>query len=194
MLILKGDAHLDGLVSSIVLLHFANEVIHVKAMTNAEAELLRSKLIESHVYDTHRLIYTSTMTANEQRNLTALALRIGPSDQRAWHNIKTIGVGLFYFLMVALLVLFALNMIKQNNKEIKFILPSKIKGSIDDLIGMEDIKTEVLRAKDFLSNRLRYLEYGVERPTNILFSGPPGTGKTKYSLGVPLHIQDIASD
>ncbi|GBG13610.1 ATP-dependent zinc metalloprotease FtsH [Novimethylophilus kurashikiensis] len=66
-------------------------------------------------------------------------------------------------------------------KSLKFIEPGQIKGSIDDLVGMDDIKGEVAQIVDQYLRRAEYAEYGINKPFNVMFSGPAGTGKTKLA-------------
>ncbi|HZX26978.1 MAG TPA: AAA family ATPase [Telluria sp.] len=73
-----------------------------------------------------------------------------------------------------------------------FISPDKLKGSLDDLIGMDDIKTEVLHLEDMIRNRSLYKQHNIDKPFNVMLTGPAGTGKTKLAgylakrLNVPL--------
>ena len=70
--------------------------------------------------------------------------------------------------------------------------PDQLAGSMDDLIGMEDIKQEVLHLEDMIRNRAVYREHGIDKPFNVMLTGPAGTGKTKLAgylakrLNVPL--------
>ncbi|WP_426114881.1 AAA family ATPase [Massilia sp. PWRC2] len=72
------------------------------------------------------------------------------------------------------------------------ITPDKLKGSMDDLIGMEDIKQEVLHLEDMIRNRAEYKSHNIDKPFNVMLTGPAGTGKTKLvgylakKLNVPL--------
>jgi cell division protease FtsH len=66
-------------------------------------------------------------------------------------------------------------------KTLKFIEPSQVQGSIDDLVGMDDIKAEVAQIKDQYQRRAEYAEYGIAKPFNVMFSGPAGTGKTRLA-------------
>ena len=76
--------------------------------------------------------------------------------------------------------------------------PDQLTGSMDDLIGMEDIKQEVLHLEDMIRNRAVYREHDIDKPFNVMLTGPAGTGKTKLAgylakrLDVPL-IQASAS-
>lgn len=78
------------------------------------------------------------------------------------------------------------------------LTPDQLNGSMDDLIGMEDIKQEVLHLEDMIRNRAVYREHDIDKPFNVMLTGPAGTGKTKLAgylakrLDVPL-IQASAS-
>ncbi len=70
--------------------------------------------------------------------------------------------------------------------------PDKLKGSMDDLIGMEDIKREVAHLESMIRNRELYKSHNIDKPFNVMLTGPAGTGKTKLAgylakqLGIPL--------
>ena len=72
------------------------------------------------------------------------------------------------------------------------LTPDQLKGSLDDLIGMDDIKQEVLHLEDMIRNRSVYQSHGIDQPFNVMLTGPAGTGKTKLAgylakrLNVPL--------
>ena len=72
------------------------------------------------------------------------------------------------------------------------ITPDKLKGSMDDLIGMDDIKQEVLHLEDMIRNRRVYQSHNIDKPFNVMLTGPAGTGKTKLAgylakrLNIPL--------
>ena len=71
--------------------------------------------------------------------------------------------------------------LKGQFKSLKFVEPAQVHGSIDDLVGMDDIKAEVAQIKDQYQRRAEYAEYGISKPFNVMFSGPAGTGKTKLA-------------
>ena len=71
--------------------------------------------------------------------------------------------------------------LRGQHKSLKFIEAGQVQGSIDDLVGMDDIKTEVAQIKDQYLRRAEYAEYGIHKPFNVMFSGPAGTGKTKLA-------------
>ena len=72
------------------------------------------------------------------------------------------------------------------------IRPEKLRGSMDDLVGMADIKREVAHLEDMIRNRSIYRSHNIDKPFNVMMTGPAGTGKTKLAgylakkLNVPL--------
>jgi cell division protease FtsH len=72
------------------------------------------------------------------------------------------------------------------------IKPDNLKGSMDDLVGMEDIKKEVAHLEEMIRNRDLYRSHNIDKPFNVMLTGPAGTGKTKLAgylakkLDVPL--------
>ncbi len=72
------------------------------------------------------------------------------------------------------------------------IRPEKLKGSMDDLVGMEDIKREVAHLESMIENRELYRSHNIDKPFNVMLTGPAGTGKTKLAgylakkLNIPL--------
>jgi cell division protease FtsH len=83
-------------------------------------------------------------------------------------------------LTVLLVILYAMKFgIPGMGMSSQLITPDKLKGSMDDLIGMEDIKQEVLHLEDMIRNRELYKEHNIDKPFNVMLTGPAGTGKTK---------------
>ena len=78
---------------------------------------------------------------------------------------------------------------KGQSKTLRFIEPSQVHGSIDDLVGMDDIKAEVAQIKDQYQRRAEYAEYGISKPFNVMFSGPAGTGKTRLASCLAKELQ-----
>lgn len=89
--------------------------------------------------------------------------------------------------------------LKGQFKSLRFIEPAQVHGSIDDLVGMDDIKSEVRQIKDQYERRAAYAEYGINKPFNVMFSGPAGTGKTKLAsylakeLNLPILFHSAAN-
>ena len=74
-------------------------------------------------------------------------------------------------------------------KSLKFLEPSQVQGDINELVGMDDIKAEVAQIKDQYQRRQAYADYGVNKPFNVMFSGPAGTGKTKLASYLAKELQ-----
>jgi cell division protease FtsH len=102
----------------------------------------------------------------------------------------TLTLGLLGFLAFQL---------KGQFKSLKFIEPAQVHGNLDDLVGMDDIKAEVAQIKDQYQRRAEYAEYGINKPFNVMFSGPAGTGKTKLAsylakeLNLPILFHSAAN-
>ncbi|HSV44473.1 MAG TPA: AAA family ATPase [Ramlibacter sp.] len=79
--------------------------------------------------------------------------------------------------------------LKGQFKSLKFLEPAQVQGSIEDLVGMDDIKSEVAQIKDQYMRRAEYAEYGINKPFNVMFSGPAGTGKTKLASYLAKELQ-----
>jgi cell division protease FtsH len=74
-------------------------------------------------------------------------------------------------------------------KALKFVEPSQVHGDIEELVGMDDIKTEIAQIKDQYLRRQAYADYGVNKTFNVMFSGPAGTGKTKLASFLAKELQ-----
>jgi len=118
------------------------------------------------------------------------------SEKYAW---TTLASGLLSALLAIGVLGFVYMQFKSHSKTLRFIDPSQVHGSIDDLVGMDDIKAEVAQIKDQYERRAAYAEYGIARPFNVMFSGPAGTGKTKLAsylakeLGLPILFHSAAN-
>lgn len=100
------------------------------------------------------------------------------SEKNAW---RTVASGLLSAVLIVSVLAILFYQFRGQFKTLAFIEPSKVQGSLDDLVGMDDIKAEVAQIKDQYQRRAIYAEYGIARPFNVMFSGPAGTGKTKLA-------------
>ncbi|WP_306602036.1 AAA family ATPase [Geothrix sp. 21YS21S-2] len=100
------------------------------------------------------------------------------SEKNAW---RTVASGLLSAVLIVSVLAILFHQFRGQFKTLAFIEPSKVQGSLDDLVGMDDIKAEVAQIKDQYQRRAIYAEYGIARPFNVMFSGPAGTGKTKLA-------------
>ena len=118
------------------------------------------------------------------------------SEKDAW---KAGVSGVLSAALTVGLLAFLFFQFKGQFKSLKFIEPAQVQGSIDDLVGMDDIKAEVAQIKDQYLRRAEYAEYGIRKPFNVMFSGPAGTGKTKLAsylakeLGLPILFHSAAN-
>jgi len=82
---------------------------------------------------------------------------------------------------------------KATTKEI--VYPEDIDKTMNDLVGLDsELRNDIMQLKDMIDNSSKYIEKGISDLFNIMFSGPPGVGKsqTAYALakelGIPLVI------
>ncbi|SFD63848.1 AAA family ATPase [Massilia yuzhufengensis] len=90
--------------------------------------------------------------------------------------LKSYGLNIGIVLLVLYLLKFG---VPGMGMSASVISPDKLKGSMDDLIGMDDIKQEVLHLEDMIRNRAEYQSHNIDKPFNVMLTGPAGTGKTK---------------
>ena len=100
------------------------------------------------------------------------------SEKDAW---KAGVSGLLSGALTLGLIGFLFFQLRGQHKSLRFIEPAQVHGDLDDLVGMDDIKAEVAQIHDQYQRRAAYAEYGIDKPFNVMFSGPAGTGKTKLA-------------
>lgn len=100
--------------------------------------------------------------------------------QNRGSSIKSAIGSLLPFLILLGVIVFILRMSggMMGNK-VTPILPKDIDDSLDDLIGMDDIKSELIQLKEMILHREVYSGYGIKKAFNVMMTGPAGTGKTK---------------
>ncbi|MDB5762475.1 MAG: family ATPase [Herminiimonas sp.] len=89
---------------------------------------------------------------------------------------NAIGIAMLIFLFLTLK-----NGIPGMGSKASVIKPENLKGSMDDLVGMEDIKQEVAHLEEMIRNRSLYRSHNIDKPFNVMLTGPAGTGKTKLA-------------
>jgi cell division protease FtsH len=108
------------------------------------------------------------------------------SEKDAW---KAGVSGLISAALTLGLLIFLWFQMRGQFKSLKFVEPSQVHGDIHELVGMDDIKVEVAQIKDQYQRRQDYADYGVNKPFNVMFSGPAGTGKTKLASYLAKELQ-----
>lgn len=124
---------------------------------------------------------------------THKGVMLDDGENGAWSEVSTFLKRHALDITVLLFILYAVKFgIPGMGMNASVISPDKLKGSMDDLIGMEDIKQEVLHLEDMIRNRSEYQSHNIDKPFNVMLTGPAGTGKTKLvgylakRLNVPL--------
>ena len=111
----------------------------------------------------------------------------------AWTLLGTL---LTVVLFVAIFVYFTGSM--TSNKQ-EMANPKDIQDDLDDLVGINDIKEEVLQIEQMILDKKLFAEHGIVKPHNMLFTGPAGCGKTALArclgkrLNMPLYYASGAT-
>ncbi|MBB4861274.1 cell division protease FtsH [Pseudomonas nitritireducens] len=70
--------------------------------------------------------------------------------------------------------------------------PSDIKDTLDDIVGMQDVKKDLMQLAEMFTKPHEYRAFGADKPFNVMMTGEPGTGKTMMArclakmLNVPM--------
>ena len=191
-----GSAH--GAVESLVLIR-SRGAAHPYIAAKQQRDLLVSYMKDRDRLDRLRMLDYDNLSASDKALAQGLAVKLGPPDNKSIDSAGKMLLAFVNFALMGAMAFMVIQMVNQGRKRVRFLRPAQITGSMSELIGMEDIKAEVLRTKSFLEDRESYRAYGVDRTTNILFSGPPGTGKTKLAgylakeLGLPILFHSAAN-
>ena len=162
-------------------------VVKVPANTHQSLErevLLRNNIPYSIARDDYLASHRAVLTDEDDSRLARAGAFLGR------HALDLLLVGLALFVLR--------HGLPGTGVSATVLTPDQLGGSMDDLIGMEDIKQEVLHLEDMIRNRALYRQHDIDKPFNVMLTGPAGTGKTKLAgylakrLNVPL-IQASAS-
>ena len=100
------------------------------------------------------------------------------------HMLDLLLIGLIIFMLKS-----SGMMMFGGGDKFKVYKPEEIKGSMDDIIGYDDIKEEIHHLVDMLKNMALYSKYGIEDIFNIMFSGEQGTGKTTMAVQIAKRLE-----
>jgi cell division protease FtsH len=160
--------------------------IHVvKVPSTSQANLEREVLLKNGIpyaiaKDDYLAAHKSVLEDEESRGAML-------SDVGLFLARNALGIVMLVFLVFAVR-----KGIPGMNASASLVKPDSLRGSMDDLIGMEDIKQEVAHLEEMIVNRDLYRSHNIDKPFNVMLTGPAGTGKTKLAgylakkLDIPL--------
>ncbi|RJF98507.1 AAA family ATPase [Noviherbaspirillum saxi] len=163
----------------------ADEIVVVKVPNTSHSNLEREVLLKNAI--PYAIAKDEFLNANPAVLQDAEAQRSALAEAGAFLARNAIGIALLAFLFVGLR-----KGIPGMGNGASVIKPENLKGSMDDLVGMEDIKKEVAHLEEMIVNRELYRSHNIDKPFNVMLTGPAGTGKTKLAgylakkLDIPL--------
>lgn len=117
-------------------------------------------------------------------------------SKKAEHNQKS-GTDVSTVLSITLMMCFLaapIYFIYRSNKQVASLGPVKSdipktsegvpKVRFDDVEGIEELKSDILRLVDCLKNPKKYQKMGARVPKGVILYGPPGTGKTLIAKAI----------
>ena len=167
------------------------KIISVKVPSTTHVNLEREVLLR------HGIPYAIAQPEWLSKNQQVLRESLG--QENFWQVISAFLARNFVGLLLLGLMLIVLRKgMHGMMSSVKVTRPEQLRGSLDDLIGMEDIKREVRHLECMIQNRAIYQSHNIDKPFNVMLTGPAGTGKTKLAgylarqLNIPL-IQSSGS-
>ena len=161
------------------------QIISIKVPSNTHVNLEREVLLRHGI--PYAIAQPEWLAAHDQ------VLRESPEDENFRDRLLAFGSRNFVGLLLLVLMLIGLKKgMPGMMSGIKVTPPGELRGSLDDLIGMDDIKREVRHLESMIHNRSLYKSHNIDKPFNVMLTGPAGTGKTKLAgylarqLNIPL--------
>jgi cell division protease FtsH len=161
------------------------QIISIKVPSNTHVNLEREVLLRHGI--PYAIAQPEWLAAHDQ------VLRESPEDENFRDRLLAFGSRNFVGLLLLVLMLIGLKKgMPGMMSGIKVTPPGELRGSLDDLIGMDDIKREVRHLESMIHNRSIYKSHNIDKPFNVMLTGPAGTGKTKLAgylarqLNIPL--------
>ena len=164
----------------------ADDIHVVKVPSTSHANLEREVLLKNAI--PYAIAKDDFLNANRAVLQDAEAQRSALAEAGGFLARNAIGIALLAFLFVGMRK--GIPGMMGNGASV--IKPENLKGSMDDLVGMEDIKQEVAHLEEMILNRELYRSHNIDKPFNVMLTGPAGTGKTKLAgylakkLDIPL--------
>lgn len=100
-------------------------------------------------------------------------------DSFGKENVNYIFDVMFYLIFFGIAFFGIYKLISFGNKDFKIIHKSNI--TFDNVVGLDDVKQDMLKAVEVLKNPKEYLEKGIRPTKGIILEGPPGNGKTLFA-------------
>jgi len=161
------------------------KIISVKVPSNTHVNLEREVLLRNGI--PYAIAQPEWLAANDQ------VLRDFPGNENFRDSLLAYLSRNFVGLLLLVLILIGLKKgLSGMISAVKVTPPETLRGSLDDLIGMDDIKREVRHLESMIHNRSVYKLHNIDKPFHVMLTGPAGTGKTKLAgylarqLNIPL--------
>jgi len=176
---------LDDFPRYIIKFKGQTKLISVKIPQTTQVNLEREVLLK------HAIPFS--IASDEWLNEHRLTLADPEIPQTVWRTLfEFIQKNILPIGLICLLLLLLNKGLINPISSIQIFQPEQLKGSMSDLVGMEDIKREVLHLESMIHQRHLYKSHNMDKPFNIMVTGPAGTGKTKLAgylakkLNIPL--------
>lgn len=187
--------------------HYSNkvdkkEVIYTEFKQDLDSNKIASLNIHNSYSRANEIVYNKVEDNNKTEKEKTYYTVLVPSFEYFWKNFneqysdKNIEVkmtpipedSVFITLLrsiIPILIIFALFMFMQKGaisfigkNKTSLIEPKDIKETFSDVIGINEVKEEVMEIVDFLQKPEKFSKAGAKMPKGIILSGEPGTGKT----------------